>query len=160
MSTRASARRANLAATPIPLVNTLVLLAHLLGRSARSTNGGCVTEVGVDADEIGGKPESADILDDYLAGRLFGVVGAVAAGAVELSGIDDGVVFDGYCAGAAGRGVLVCVWVVWGCVGRANVLVLNNFVAGLSGASALDEGVAATEDGDGVFADVAEPDVC
>jgi len=41
-----------------------------------------------------------------------------------------------------------------------DVLVLDNFVAGLSGASALDEGVAAAEDGDGVFADVAEPDVC
>ena len=44
--------------------------------------------------------------------------------------------------------------------GGGNVLVLNDFVAGLSGASTLDEGVAAAEDGDGVFADVAEPDVC
>jgi len=43
--------------------------------------------------------------------------------------------------------------------GRGDVLVLNNFVASLGGASALDEGVAAAEDGDGVFADVAEPDV-
>ena len=59
-----------------------------------------------------------------------------------------------------------CVWEFVGGVGKGegegrleDVLVLNNFVAGLSGASALDEGVAATEDGDGVFADVAEPDV-
>ena len=60
-----------------------------------------------------------------------------------------------------GVGVLVRVWD--SCVGKGeggNVLVLNNFVAGLSGTSALDEGVAATEDGNGVFADVAEPDVC
>jgi len=43
---------------------------------------------------------------------------------------------------------------------RGYVLVLNDFVASLSSASALDEGIAAAEDGDGVFTDVAEPDVC
>jgi len=53
------------------------------------------------------------------------------------------------------------LWLRWGGMdgGRGDVLVLNNFVASLGGASALDEGVAAAEDGDGVFADVAEPDV-
>ena len=171
LRTRASTRRADLAATPIPLVNTLVLLAHLLRRSARSTDGGCVTEVGVDADEIGGKPKGANVLDDDFTGRLFAVVGAVAAGAVELSCVDDGVVFDGYRAGATEGGgcVSTCLGVVFGSlwVGKGegegrleDVLVLNNFVAGLSGASALDEGISATKNGDGVFADVAEPDVC
>jgi len=109
LSTSASRVRVDLSTASTALVNTLILLADLLCRSARSANGGCVTEVGVDADEIGGKPESADILDDDLAGRLFGVVGAVAAGAVEFARVDDGVVFDGYCACAAGVGVSMCL---------------------------------------------------
>lgn len=59
--------------------------------------------------------------------------------------------------------MLVGVKILWlgkGEEERGDVLVLDDFVAGLGGASALDEGVAGAEDGDGVFADVAKPDVC
>lgn len=60
------------------LVNTLELLADLLDTlSAGSRDGGSVSVVGVDTDEIGSDTVGLDVLDDNLAGSS--VVGAVTA---------------------------------------------------------------------------------
>lgn len=83
-----------LGAVALTLVDTLVFAADLLGCSAGSADGGSIAKVAVDADEVGGHTEGADVLDDDLAGALGLVVGAVAAGAVELAGVDNGVVAD------------------------------------------------------------------
>lgn len=104
LSTSASRVGVDLAAASTALVNTLVLLADLLCRSARPTDGGCITEVGVDTDQIRRKAKGANVLDDDLARRFLAVIGAVSAGAVQFACVDDGVVFDGYGASAAERG--------------------------------------------------------
>jgi len=79
-----------------------------------------------------------DIVNDNLARRLRLVVGAVATAAVQLPCVNDCEVLDRHCAGA---------------------VVLDHFVLGFLRAAADDGCVARAEDGDGVFADVAEPDV-
>lgn len=128
----------NLGARSVALVNTLVLLAHILRHSTATADGRLVAKVGVNADEIALQTESADVFYDNLARRLGFVVGAVAAAAVQLACVDDGEVLDRYCAGA---------------------VVLDDFVDCFLRTATDDGCVACAEDGDSIFADVAEPDV-
>lgn len=138
LSTLANGLSVDLGAGTVAFVHALVLLADILGLTARAADGSLVTEVGVDADEVGSHAVGADVLNNDLAGRLGLVVGAVTAAAVQLTGVDDGKVLDGDGSGT---------------------VVLDDLVLGLLGSSADDGGVTGTEDGDGVLADVAEPDV-
>lgn len=117
----------DLGAAAAALVDALVLLAHLLGGAARAGDGGNITVVRVDADEVGGQAEGPDVLDDDVAGAA--VVATVAAGPVQLARVDDGVVLDGDGAAA---------------------VVLDDLVVGVLGAAALDEDVAIAEGRDGV----------
>jgi len=68
-----------LLATAAALVDTFVLSANGLSRSAGSADLSGIAEVGVDTDKVGGQAKCPDILDNHIAGRLLGVVGAVAA---------------------------------------------------------------------------------
>lgn len=120
------------------LVHALVLGADLLCCTARSADDGSVTKVAVDANKVGGQTEGADVLDDNVTGGLLLVVGAVTARAVELAGIDDGVVADG---------------------NSTSTVVLDNLVLGLLGTASNDEGVASSENGDSIFAHIPEPDI-
>lgn len=79
----------------VTLVDALVLSTDHFGASARAADRCSITEVGVDANQVRGQAKGPDILDNDFTGRLLAVVGAVTARAVELTGIDDGVVADG-----------------------------------------------------------------
>jgi hypothetical protein len=96
LALRTQARRisSELRAAPAALVHALVLRAHGLGRTARAGNSCAVAEVGVDSNEVRRQAESLDVLDGDFARGVGLVVGAVAARAVELPCVDDGVVFD------------------------------------------------------------------
>jgi len=136
LSATAGARSANLRAVAGALVDALVLLAHLLGGSTAAADVCRVAVVAVDTDEIASHTIGLDVLNDDTARAA--VVGAVAAAAVELAGVDDGVVLDG---------------------DSATAVVLDDLVFGLCGATALNEDVTVAQCGDGVLADIAEPDI-
>lgn len=76
------------------LVHALVFLADHLGGSTRAADGGSIAEVGVDANQIRSHTEGTGSFNNNFARRLALVVGAITAGAVELAGVDDGVVAD------------------------------------------------------------------
>lgn len=102
-------------------------MAGLLNaRSARSRDCRDVTVVGVDAHQLG-DALGLDVLDDDVARAA--IVAAVAAAAVELAGIDDGVVLDR---------------------DRAAPVVLDYLVDRVLRAAALDENVAFAKEGDSV----------
>lgn len=136
LRTQTAAGRAELGALTLALNHTLVLLANLLAPPTAAGDGRSVAVVAVDADQIARHAVDLDVLHDDLPGAA--VVGAIAAGAVQLAGIHDGVVLDG---------------------DRPLAVVLDDLILGLLRAAALDEGVAVAEEGDGVLADVTEPDV-
>lgn len=122
----ASRGRRDLAALAA-LLHTLVLLARLLDAAATAARDvGSVAEVGVDADHLG-DTLGLDVLDHDFAGTA--VVGAVAAAAVELAGVDDGEVLDG---------------------DGALAVVLDDLVLGLLGAATLDEDIAAAQSRNGI----------
>jgi hypothetical protein len=98
-------------------------------RSTGVADAGGIAVVGVDSNQArdaGG----LDVLDDHVTGALALVVAAVAAGAVELTGVDNGESVNGDGSGT---------------------VVLNDLVAGLLGATTLDEGIAVSDNGDGVL---------
>lgn len=102
-------------------------MAGLLNaRSARSRDCRDITVVGVDAGELG-DALGLDVLDDDVARAA--IVAAVAAAAVELAGIDDGVVLDR---------------------DRTAPVVLDYLVDCVLRAAALDENVAFAKEGDSV----------
>ena len=136
LSTAARSGGANLRAITIALADALVLLAHLLRASTATADISRVAVVTVDANKIARHAISLDVLDDNAARTA--IVGAVTTAAVQLAGIDDGEVLDGN--------------------GAATVM-LDDLVLGLCGTAALDQDIAGTESGDGVFADITEPDV-
>lgn len=138
LALRALTRRlsVDLGARSIALIHALVLLAHILRHAAGAADRRLIAEVRVDADEVGGQAVRADVLDDDFARRLGLVVCAVAAAAVQFACVDDGVVLDRH---------------------DACTVVLDYFIFGFLCAAAYDEGIACAEDGDGVFAYVAEP---
>jgi hypothetical protein len=109
--------RVDLLALAISLVDALVNLAHGPSAAARAADGRAVAEVCVDADEVRRQAVGADVLDHDTARALGFVVGAVAARAVQLAGVDDRVVADRY---------------------RPAPVVLHHFVNGLLGAAADD----------------------
>ena len=128
--------RRDLGAAAAALVDALVLLADPLGGTARVVDGGGVAVVGVDADEVRGQAAGADAIEDDVAGAS--VVGAVAAAAVELTGIDNGEVADG---------------------NGASTVVLDDLVGSVLSTTALNEDVACAKSRDGVLTNIAEPDV-
>lgn len=98
-------------------------------RSTGVADAGGITVVGVDSNQArdtGG----LDVLDNDVTGAVALVVGAVAAGAVQLAGVDNGESVNGDGSGT---------------------VVLNDLVAGLLGATTLDEGIAGSDDGNGVL---------
>jgi hypothetical protein len=107
----------DLLALAIPFINALVNLAHRPSAAARAADGRAVAKVCVDANEVRRQAVGADVLDDDTARALGFVVGAVAARAVQLAGIDDRVVADRY---------------------RPAPVVLHYFVNGILGAAADD----------------------
>jgi hypothetical protein len=118
------------ALTVLRLVNTLVLLADVADiRSTGAADAGGIAVVGVDSNQ-GRDAGGFDVLDDDVAGALALVVAAVAAGAVQLAGVDNGESVNGDGSGT---------------------VVLNDLVAGFLGATTLDEGVSGSDDGDGVL---------
>ena len=98
----------------IALANTLVLLADLLGNTARAADGSGVAVVGVDANEVGGNAVNLDVADHDVAWAA--VVGAVATAAVDFADVDEGRVFDGHGATAVVLDDLVA------CRGRSTTL--------------------------------------
>lgn len=92
LGTEAGILSRDLARTTATLVDALVFLANHLGGTARAADGGSIAEVGVDADQIRSHTGGADTFNDNFARRLALVVSAVAARAIELAGVDDGVI--------------------------------------------------------------------
>lgn len=108
LGTKAGILRIDLATATAALVDALVFLADHLGGAARAADGGSIAKVGVDADQIRSHTAGTDSLNDNLARGLALVVGAVTAGAVELAGVDDGVVAD-LLSGQYSCGYLKCI---------------------------------------------------
>lgn len=139
LSTEAAGISVALCAFTVALVNTRPLLADpTLNGSATSADGGSVSKVAVDTDEVRGYAIHADVLNNDVTRALRRIVGAVAAGPVELSGVDGS-------EAANSNGT--------------NIVVLDDLVLGSAGTATSDNGIAATDNGDRIFADVTEPDV-
>ena len=92
LGTKAGILSRDLTRATAALVDALVFLADHLGGTARAADGGSIAEVGVDADQIRSQTRGADTFNNNFARRLALVVSAVTARAVELAGVDDGVV--------------------------------------------------------------------
>lgn len=102
------------------LNDSLELLADLLdGRAARSRDGGHITEVGVDANQVGSNAVRLNILDNDVTWAT--VVAAVTARAEKLADLHDGVVLDG---------------------DGSTAVVLDDLVFGVLGSATLDENAA------------------
>lgn len=112
----------DLARRSVALAHTLVLLADLLGNTARAADGSGVAIVGVDANEVGGDAVDLDVADHDVAWAT--VVGAVATAAVDLADVDEGRVSDGH---------------------GATAVVLNDLVACRGCSATLPEDVAVSE---------------
>jgi hypothetical protein len=119
------------------VVRALEVNADLLGAGGAGVgDGGSVAVVGVDAREdfsAGG----LDVLDDHVA--LGAVALAVTAWAVELAEVLHAEAVDGDGLGA---------------------VVLDDFVVGVAGSAALDQGGSGPLESKSILADLSPPDVC
>lgn len=112
-------RRRNLARAPTPLGHSLILLAHLLADTTAARDRRDITVVAVNPHEIRSDTVDFDTVDNDIAWAA--VVGAIAAGAVDFTNVDEGAAADCHCAAA---------------------VVLDDFVGGGLGAAAFPEDVA------------------
>ena len=106
----------------VALAHTLVLLADLLGDTARAADGSGIAVVGVDTHEVGGDAVDLDVADHDIAWAT--VVGAVATAAVDLADVNESRVLDGHGSAA---------------------VVLDDLVAGRGRSATLPENVAVSE---------------
>lgn len=124
LPTLTSAGTCYLLTLPLPLLHPLVLLTHLLALPTTSLDDRRIAIVAIDPHQITAHTIHTHILHDDMS--RSGVIGAVAARAIQLTGGDDRVVADGDGAGEA--------------------VVLDDSVRGGLCAAAGDESVAGAED--------------
>ena len=127
LRTAAVSRSRNLGRRSTALGHALVLLADLLGDTARIADGRRISEIGIDTDEIRCHSIDADVADHNIA--RASIVCAVTTGAVHFADADKGRVFDRHGSAA---------------------IVLDDLVLGRVGSAALPEDVTGAEGGDGV----------
>ena len=122
MCSLAVSRGRDLARRSVALAHTLVLLADLLGNTARAADSSGITIVGVDAHKVGGNTVDLDVADHDIAWAT--VVGTVTTAAVDLADVNESGVLDGH--------------------GSAAVM-LNDLVAGRGRSATLPENVAVSK---------------
>lgn len=112
--------------------DALVVFANVAVVAAAATrDGSSVAEVVVDTDQVRGHAAGANILERNVARAIRPVVRAVAAAAVELSRVGDGVVADCDAPGAIG---------------------LDDLVVCASGTATFDEDIACSKSSNSVYA--------
>jgi hypothetical protein len=98
--------------------------------TADSADGSSIAKVRVDSHKVRGHPTGSDILNHNLTRAVGLIVGTVAAAAIKLTRVGDGVIADRY---------------------TTATVVLDNFVLAASGTTTFDKNVARSTSGNSVW---------